>query len=1143
MLAVNVPRRQHLPPLPFSPSQSRHCCLLLFPCQDSDAFAFVCIAGESIAVNSNSAVGIPIFSHLSLFLLSRSRLFCCFFSLFSVAFPCSAYTPPVDRAIRTTASPRSSLSLSLSPLPSLLSSPLPPLSSLLSLLSLFSPLSLPSLLSPLSPFLPCGRQREMQLCAKWREAIGAEAAEQIKERREKLESLPLKEQEERGYCLRRLRVVGRRRGLHGRHVISLSSTRTTVTGDQGSLPATRISVGDVVSVGTAKDGTEGFISGVVSRLTATQVQVAFEDEHVRDDQPWDIQGLILRQLSDTVTFSKLNWTITQLERAAEAPSRLYRLLMEQSVPPLELASEEPLYPFNKHLNESQLEAISFALRRNDVAVIHGPPGTGKTTTVVELILQLIKSGKKVLVAAASNMAVDNLMERLLAYKANAVRIGHPARLLESVKDHSLDSIINTSEEMGIVRGIYEEMAEIRREKDTKKNWTARKDIKDLRKDAQDRESRLLLRVLGAADVVCGTTTTIHATGVLKYLPKDHFDVAVVDEAGQALEVACWAAIMQAPRCVLAGDHLQLPPTIISAAAALGGLAKTLLERVVELYGDTVTRMLEIQYRMHGTIQGWSSAHLYNAKLSPADSVARHVLVDLEHVTETEDTTTPLILVDTAGSNCFENTGTDDISKCNEGEARIVVEHVKNLLCTGLHPDEIGVITPYNLQVETIRNLLATAGKQSVEVSSVDGFQGREKEAIVISFVRSNGDRSVGFLRDYRRINVAVTRARRHLCIVCDSSTVSADEHIHSLLDYLNEHGLVRTVYDYSDASSLLSVATSKPSSSKTKSHKAAKEKQDRDKANQEERNILRRRDLEKQINDFEKSGQERFDFPATLTSYERMLVHDICSTRLLQHESVGEGAERHVVLRKPQPTAEPEIAELKTQPQTAKPGANEKSTLLEKQAGMKQMPPVQETETAEEKDEQMRQRQGEAMSKVEETKPKQQERPASPQTDVETDIQRMLRERKERLQREREELLERQKEQAALKKQAPPGKGKKPTSALTGKPVSVASAVASSAQRRQRKKEDDIDALVAAIENPNAMPSDIDKKLPKSHQVQRNPFIDATMYVRAGVIEQVPVKHKTKSDVKRDQLKKKLQNTLDDKSTARKSNSKSKSKK
>jgi len=275
--------------------------------------------------------------------------------------------------------------------------------------------------------------------------------------------------------------------------------------------------------------------------------------------------------------------------------------------------------------------------------------------------------------------------------------------------------------------------------------------------------RSLTRRPTTTQVVCCTLSGVHA----KDLRKESFDLAVVDEAAQALEVATWAAILKAKRVVLAGDHLQLPPTIISKKAEGGGLGRTLFQRLQEMYGESVSEMLTVQYRMNNSIMQWSSDEFYSSKLTAAPSVAQHTLSDIQ---PSASELPVLMMIDTTGCDCEEQSEEAGDSRCNEGEAKIVMACAARLVELGVAPAQIGVITPYNGQVALLKTMRSDE-LSAMEISSVDGFQGREKEALIISAVRSNSTGEIGFLSDQRRMNVAVTRARRHCCLICCSETL------------------------------------------------------------------------------------------------------------------------------------------------------------------------------------------------------------------------------------------------------------------------------------------------------------------------------------------------------------------------------------
>eukprot|EP01027_Heterolobosea_sp_BB2_P010775 GEZU01015771.1.p1 GENE.GEZU01015771.1~~GEZU01015771.1.p1 ORF type:complete len:457 (-),score=170.22 GEZU01015771.1:61-1431(-) len=454
---------------------------------------------------------------------------------------------------------------------------------------------------------------------------------------------------------------------------------------------------------------------------------------------------------------------------------------------------------DSNLNDSQKDAIKFVLRTKDIALILGPPGTGKTTTVVEVIRQAVKRKERVLVAAPSNIAVDNVVEKLSEHRIKMVRIGHPARLLPSVVEHSLDSRIHYSEGSKIVADIRKDInsvyGKIRRTKNRAERAQLRSELKSLQKELKAREDQTIRDIVGTSSVVCCTLTG----AADRYLRGVNFDLVIIDEAAQAMEAACWIALEKAPKAILAGDPFQLPPTILSKKAQAKGLEVTLFERLYNKYkkDNNIHRMLTVQYRMNELIMRWSSDEFYEGKLVAHDSVKDHLLSDLPGVDSSEDeTVTPLLLIDTAGCDFNENqTADSEESKSNEGEANLVVEHVKRLFSAGVREQDVAVIAPYSAQVQLLKSKLLDE-HQFMEIGTVDGFQGREKEAIVISMVRSNSAGEVGFLSDQRRINVAITRARRHVAVVADSTTMRNNDFLARMIKYFEEFADHRSAEEY-----------------------------------------------------------------------------------------------------------------------------------------------------------------------------------------------------------------------------------------------------------------------------------------------------------------------------------------------------------
>eukprot|EP01137_Pigoraptor_chileana_P007883 Opistho-2@54024 len=464
-------------------------------------------------------------------------------------------------------------------------------------------------------------------------------------------------------------------------------------------------------------------------------------------------------------------------------------------PPASVAEKEWA---NLGLNKSQKDAVRFALSARDVAVIHGPPGTGKTTTVIEIIQQLIKRGGdtvRILACGPSNISVDNMVERLASTKTRIVRLGHPARLLPSVLKHALDAVVKTAEGADLVEDIRREMDVAQRDLGRTKDWGERRRLrgalKDLRKELSKREHKALDNAINGAQVVLCTITGAAS----KVLGRSQFDYVVIDEAPQALEAHCWIAMLRGKRVIIAGDHCQLPPTILSDKAARGGLSETLFDRIHGAHKTKATRMLETQYRMNEKIMDWSSKEMYEGRLKADPKVASHVLCELPGVKKTEETSCALFMIDSAGCNMHESESADDESKSNDGEADVTAAYVRRLLAAGVKPGDIAIITPYNAQVTLLKQRLADVG-EALEIGSVDGFQGREKEAVVISMVRSNDDGEVGFLKEDRRMNVAVTRGRRHVCIVGDSGTLCSHEFLDRLVGHFMEHGEVRSAEEF-----------------------------------------------------------------------------------------------------------------------------------------------------------------------------------------------------------------------------------------------------------------------------------------------------------------------------------------------------------
>ncbi|MFM8273259.1 MAG: AAA domain-containing protein, partial [Gemmata sp.] len=449
------------------------------------------------------------------------------------------------------------------------------------------------------------------------------------------------------------------------------------------------------------------------------------------------------------------------------------------------------------LNEPQRAAVEFALGARDFAIIHGPPGTGKTTTVVEFIRQAVANGDTVLACAPSNHAVDNLLEKLLAAGQLPVRLGHPARVVPELRARAIDLLAEKHPDARQARKVARDAFALFRQAD---KWARekplpgeraalRREARDMLGEARKLESLAVERILDEARIVCATLTGLDS----QLLGQRRYDIVVIDEACQSTEPAAWVPLLRANKLILAGDHCQLPPTVVSPEAADRGLAISLQERLVGLYGPGASRLLTVQHRMHTAIMGFSNAEFYGGELAAHESAAGRLLRDLPGVTSGPLTETPVQFIDTAGASYDEELEEDTGSRRNVQEAALAVKKARALLALGVSAAQIGVITPYRAQVRLLRERLSDV--PGLEIDSVDGFQGREKEAIIVSLVRSNNEGEIGFLADTRRTNVALTRARRKLVVIGDSATLANDAFYQRMLTYFETVGAMSSVWE------------------------------------------------------------------------------------------------------------------------------------------------------------------------------------------------------------------------------------------------------------------------------------------------------------------------------------------------------------
>ena len=592
--------------------------------------------------------------------------------------------------------------------------------------------------------------------------------------------------EAQGDTLMHMVISDHRTGLGGRTIATFVKRQS-----QALLPWNRFRVGAPV-VASDENTLMDVANGVVCARSSSSVEVVFDD--------WPEGKFFRLELSaDEVTRKRQQSAMLQALQGRGRIAQFRELLIHDKEPqffPIKNLQTIEASLAKSPLNASQREAIVHALGANDLAIIHGPPGTGKTTTVAELIRQAVAKGQRVLACAPSNTGVDNLLEKLVELGINAIRIGHPARVLESLQEHTLDYLVEADPAMKVIR-------EMRREAEmlTSKagRWTrakpmpgAREDFKQearrLRNDAKIFEEQIIDTKLDRASVICATTNYDP-----EILGDRTFDLGVIDEACQSTEPGYWPVVLRVEQLVLAGDHCQLPPTVLSTQATLEGLSKSMMERLVERWENRVTRQLTIQYRMHQKIMEFPSEHFYQGTLVADASVAEHTLADLPGIQTESLDAQPVLFVDTSGADWTEELDPNGESKLNPREAIWILKQVDALLAAGLLPDQIAVIAPYSAQVRFLRDRCTSNG---VEIDTVDGFQGREKEAVLISLVRSNSQGEVGFLGDTRRMNVAMTRAKRKLIVIGDGSTLGRNAFFKKWIEHTENRGFYKSIWEF-----------------------------------------------------------------------------------------------------------------------------------------------------------------------------------------------------------------------------------------------------------------------------------------------------------------------------------------------------------
>ncbi len=540
------------------------------------------------------------------------------------------------------------------------------------------------------------------------------------------------------------------------------------------------------------DATAHYVDGNVMKIILS----------VDDFPDWIDNGKLgLDLFYDERTFREMRKALDELSNATQNRVSELREILLGDKKKSEIKLEKNYIPA-PHINASQEEAINKILCAEDIAIVHGPPGTGKTTTIIEAIKVLSDEHKQILVCAPSNAAVDLIAEKADAIGLNVVRIGNISRVDDKIISLTLDGHLSQRTEMKEIKRMRRQAEEFYKMAGKyKRNFGPEEreqrkllynEARDIRNQVKLIESYLIETILERAQVI--TCTLVGAANPV--LGKRKFEVCIIDEAAQALEPATWIPMLKSKKIIMAGDPFQLPPTIKSQRAQREGLSKTLLENLINKWDDAA--LLKTQYRMNTIIMGFSNQIFYDNKLIAHPNVEYHNL-DLpnynNHAVE---------FIDTAGCGFEEKINPESRSYNNPEEYYIIYRHITKII-ENLGPHNlpsIGIISPYKEQVlfmqKEVKAHVKTDHQKLIDIDTIDAFQGQERDIIYISMVRSNDKGEIGFLSDYRRMNVAMTRARKKLVIIGDSGTLGSQDFYQKFLDYCDKTGSYYSAWEWMD---------------------------------------------------------------------------------------------------------------------------------------------------------------------------------------------------------------------------------------------------------------------------------------------------------------------------------------------------------
>lgn len=574
----------------------------------------------------------------------------------------------------------------------------------------------------------------------------------------------------------------------------------------------KFSGGKIASLFSNNNNTEsGTLNGTIKVLAPNKIRLSLNVDELPD---WCDDGKLgINLLFDETSYKEMDIALEKVINASHNRLAHLRDVMYKIKVPVFEKTDVSIHITG--LNQSQNEAVRKIIAAKDLAIIHGPPGTGKTTTLVQAIRQTLLNEKQVLVCSSSNTAVDLLTEKLHREGISVLRLGNPARISEEVLMNTLDAKVaahesykdlksyrKTAEEYFRMAGKYKRTFG-REEREQRQLFY--QEARKILKDAKILEDYIISEQFNKAQVIA--CTPVVSSG--RMMRDRQFTTVFIDEAAQALEPMCWIPISRSNRVIFAGDHFQLPPTVKSKKAETEGLKETLFENCMHI--ENVSVMLNTQYRMNQHIMNFSNRKFYKGNLI-ADSSVKETVLSFD--TNEFLLNTPLDFIDTAGCGYNEIVNPESLSIANPEEGQLLIKHLKLVLeqHSGASPAlqiaekskkriTIGIISPYKEQVQYLTNLLATdeefeAYRSQIAIKTVDGFQGQERDIIYISMVRSNDQREIGFLNDIRRMNVALTRAKKKLVVIGDSATIGNHPFYKDFLDYAESVGAYKSAWEY-----------------------------------------------------------------------------------------------------------------------------------------------------------------------------------------------------------------------------------------------------------------------------------------------------------------------------------------------------------